>query len=155
MSTIVQAQTAVTLESLQGGFDGPCSFQVSSSSTKSVDIISETPRIDVLYDEVEIIQKPCTAQPRTQNALLVAQDRKYLLIPQFPVPSELGPEEVMIRNYATGLNHIDWKSVNYNFCLPELPWITGREMAGVIDQVGSNVTSLKPGDQVWTSEFSW
>jgi hypothetical protein len=153
MSTIVQAQTTVLLESLQGGFNGPHSFHVSSSSNKSIDIVSETPRTDVLYGEVEIIEESCTPQQRTQNALVVAQDRKYQLIPQFPVPAKLGPEEVMIRNCATGLNHIDWKSVDYNFCLPELPWITGREMAGVIDQVGSSVTLLKPGDQVWTSKF--
>lgn len=88
--------------------------------------------------------------PTTQHALLVTQDRSYSLIFDFPVPSELGRHEVLIRNRAVGLNHIDWMSVEYNFCLPELPWITGRELAGIVECVGEDVTSLKAGDAVWT-----
>lgn len=89
---------------------------------------------------------------QTQTALLVTPDRGYQLVHDFPVPQILGPEEVMIRNCATGLNHIDWKSVDYNFCLPELPWITGREMAGVVESVGSEVKTFRKGDRVWTSK---
>lgn len=59
----------------------------------------------------------------------------------------------MIRNYAVGLNPIDWKSVDYNFCLPAFPWVTGREMAGVVERVGSEVKGCKVGDRVWTSKF--
>ncbi|KAK2755567.1 hypothetical protein FQN54_006507 [Arachnomyces sp. PD_36] len=62
-------------------------------------------------------------------------------------------DEVMIRNCAVGLNPIDWKSVDYNFCIPEFPWVTGREMAGVVEKVGAAVTNLKPGDRVWTSTY--
>lgn len=88
--------------------------------------------------------------PSTQTALLVTLDRTYCLEPEFPAPENIGTDEVIIRSKAVGLNHIDWKSVEFNFCLPDLPWITGREMAGVVERVGSNVTNLKRGDAVWT-----
>lgn len=52
-----------------------------------------------------------------------------------------------------GLNPIDFKSVDYNFCLPAFPWVTGREMAGVVEEVGAAVTGFVPGDRVWTCEF--
>jgi NADPH:quinone reductase-like Zn-dependent oxidoreductase len=61
--------------------------------------------------------------------------------------------EIMIRSRAVGLNHIDWKSVQYNICLPSFPWIMGREMAGVVEKVGSAVTDFKVGDHVWTSTY--
>lgn len=93
-----------------------------------------------------------SAKDHTQHALVITEERTYRLVRDFPAPQQLAPDEVMIRNHAAGLNHIDWKSVDYNFCLPELPWVTGREMAGVIELVGSAVTELKRGDRVWTSK---
>lgn len=89
----------------------------------------------------------------TQNALIVTPERQLRLVSDFPVPETLDVQEVMIRNYVTGLNHIDWKSIDYNMCLPELPWVLGREMAGVVERVGSEVTRLKRGDRVWTSKY--
>ena len=88
----------------------------------------------------------------TQRALLVNSSQQYEIAHSHPVPVLVHDGEIMIRNYATGLNPIDWKSVEYNFCLPEYPWITGREMAGVVEQVGSGVTGFKCGDRVWTSK---
>jgi hypothetical protein len=93
-----------------------------------------------------------TATPTTQTALLVTPERKYRLETSFPVPQNLGKDEIMIRSRAVGLNHIDWKSVEWNFCLPEFPWVTGREMAGVVEKVGSEVSHVKAGDAVWTCE---
>lgn len=61
------------------------------------------------------------------------------------------PNEVIIRTKAVGLNPIDWKSVDYNFCMPSFPWIGGREVAGIVEEVGANVTDVKVGDRVWAS----
>jgi len=69
------------------------------------------------------------------------------------MPAVEKDNEIMIRTYAVGLNHIDWKSVQYNFCLPSFPWIMGREMAGVVEKVGSAVTNFRIGDHVWTSTY--
>ncbi|OTA90375.1 hypothetical protein M434DRAFT_43596, partial [Hypoxylon sp. CO27-5] len=87
-----------------------------------------------------------------QKALVVARKGEYEIRHDFPMP-EVGDDEIMIRSRYVGLNPIDWKSVDYNFCLPEFPWVTGREMSGVVTQVGSSVTTFKEGDFVWTSTY--
>ncbi|KAK5681100.1 hypothetical protein LTS10_006861 [Elasticomyces elasticus] len=53
----------------------------------------------------------------------------------------------------TSLNPIDYKSVDYNFCMPSFPWIGGREVAGIAEEVGSNVRAFKVGDRVWASTY--
>jgi NADPH:quinone reductase-like Zn-dependent oxidoreductase len=88
---------------------------------------------------------------RINRALVVASKGCYAYRDQ-PFPELEHEKEVVIRNMATGLNPIDHKSVEYNFCLPEFPWITGREMAGVVEAVGSEVEGLRVGDRVWTSK---
>ncbi|KAI1408311.1 GroES-like protein [Hypoxylon sp. FL1857] len=90
--------------------------------------------------------------PRVQKALVVARKGEYEIRHDFPMPI-VGDDEIMIRSHYVGLNPIDWKSVDYNFCLPEFPWVTGREMSGVVAQVGSAVTTFKEGDSVWTSTY--
>jgi hypothetical protein len=88
--------------------------------------------------------------PRLNRAFVVASKGTYGF--QYdPFPEMAHDQEVIISNRATGLNPIDYKSVDYNFCLPEFPWITGREMAGVVEAVGAGVTDIKVGDHVWTS----
>jgi NADPH:quinone reductase-like Zn-dependent oxidoreductase len=89
----------------------------------------------------------------TQQALIVAAKHTYRLDHTFPVPEIAAGDEILIRNFAVGLNPIDWKSVDYNFCLPAFPWVTGREMSGIVEQVGENVTAYKKGDRVWTSTY--
>lgn len=91
--------------------------------------------------------------PRTNPSLLVVARGEYEIDHSCPFPTMHSDTEVIIRAVSVGLNPIDWKSVDYGFCLPELPWITGREMAGVVEQVGSAVTGLKVGQRVWTSKL--
>ncbi|KAI4596476.1 hypothetical protein KJ359_005230 [Pestalotiopsis sp. 9143b] len=38
-------------------------------------------------------------------------------------------------------------------CMPEFPWVNGRELAGVVEAVGSAVSNIGPGDRVWTSTY--
>lgn len=68
--------------------------------------------------------------PRRNRALVVASKGCYALH-DTPFPVMENDTEIIIWNRATGLNPIDYKSVGYNFCLPSLPWITGREMLGI------------------------
>ncbi|KAF2808487.1 GroES-like protein [Mytilinidion resinicola] len=111
---------------------------------------------DVQYDSaVEIVESPNkTEYPHLQfhKALVVAEKGQYEVRHSHPVP-HLDDDEVMIRNHCVGLNPIDWKSVDYNFCLPKFPWVTGREMSGVVHKVGKNVKNLSAGDRVWTSTY--
>jgi S-(hydroxymethyl)glutathione dehydrogenase/alcohol dehydrogenase len=58
-----------------------------------------------------------------------------------------GPGEVLVKMAASGLCHSDEHLVTGD--LPfELPMIGGHEGAGVIQEVGSEVSWLKPGDHV-------
>ncbi|TVY35559.1 Trans-enoyl reductase [Lachnellula occidentalis] len=89
---------------------------------------------------------------KSNRALIVAAKGAYSFA-DLPFPILSHEHEVVISNRATGLNPIDYKSVDYNFCLPEFPWITGREMAGVVEMVGAGVRDVKVGDHVWTSTY--
>jgi len=87
----------------------------------------------------------------SHRALVVNRDYQYELSESSR--PRLGPHEVLLRTKAIGLNPIDWKTVEYRFCMPSLPWINGRECAGVVEAVGIEVESLRVGQRVWTSTY--
>ena len=60
-----------------------------------------------------------------------------------------GPREVLIRTAVAGLCHSDLHMMEGLYPFP-LPVILGHESAGVVEQVGSDVTYVKPGDHVVT-----
>ena len=55
--------------------------------------------------------------------------------------------EVLVRIAAAGVCHSDWHFVSGDLNTP-LPAVLGHEGAGVVEEVGPNVTSVKPGDHV-------
>ncbi|REJ85398.1 MAG: alcohol dehydrogenase [Acidobacteria bacterium] len=63
--------------------------------------------------------------------------------------SKPGPREVLIRTRAAGLCHSDLHFMEGLYPHP-LPAVLGHESAGVVEQVGDQVTYLKPGDHVIT-----
>ncbi|KZY31285.1 alcohol dehydrogenase [Roseovarius sp. HI0049] len=63
------------------------------------------------------------------------------------------PDEVLIRMVATGICATDAHVRGQLMPVP-LPAILGHEGAGVVEQVGSSVTHLKPGDRVVLSYHS-
>lgn len=65
----------------------------------------------------------CRITPTVQQALVVARKGEYELCDSRRTPTIQRNDEILIRNCAVGLNPIDWKSVDYNFCLPEFPWV--------------------------------
>jgi hypothetical protein len=75
-----------------------------------------------------VSQASYTSAPRTptgklQKALIVARKGAYEIVDDYAIPELQNEDEVMIRSCAVGLNPIDWKSVSYNFCLPNFPWV--------------------------------
>ncbi len=63
---------------------------------------------------------------------------------------ELGPvlaEDVLVKVAACGVCHSDLNAVK-GFVQRPLPLVMGHEGAGVVVEVGKNVTSVKPGDHV-------
>jgi NADPH2:quinone reductase len=62
---------------------------------------------------------------------------------------EPGPRQVRIRNRAAGLNFFDILQIQGSYQYkPPFPFTPGAEVAGIVDKVGAEVTSLKPGDEV-------
>jgi len=60
------------------------------------------------------------------------------------------PDEVLVRMVAAGLCHTDLGVASGGLPFP-LPGVLGHEGAGVVEEVGSSVTRVKPGDQVLLS----
>ncbi|HEU4370715.1 MAG TPA: alcohol dehydrogenase catalytic domain-containing protein [Methylomirabilota bacterium] len=55
--------------------------------------------------------------------------------------------EARVRVKAAGVCHSDWHIMNGDWTLP-LPMVLGHEAAGVVEDVGAGVTTVKPGDHV-------
>ncbi|KRL06502.1 NADP-dependent oxidoreductase [Liquorilactobacillus hordei] len=64
----------------------------------------------------------------------------------------LAEDEVLVENYATSINPIDWKA-RLGYLKEMYPWkfpvVLGWDVAGVIVQVGNKVTNFKIGDKVF------
>jgi NADPH2:quinone reductase len=59
-----------------------------------------------------------------------------------------GPGEVLLRQTVVGLNFIDTYHRTGLYPLPSLPAIVGMEGAGVVEEVGPDVTQIKVGSRV-------
>lgn len=82
------------------------------------------------------------------KAAVLTEVKKPLEIAELSV-SKPGPREVLIRTVAAGICHSDLHF--YNGTYPYfLPCVLGHESAGIVEQVGSDVTYVQPGDHVIT-----
>lgn len=64
--------------------------------------------------------------------------------------AEPGPHEVLIRVAAAGLCHSDVRFMEGSY-RTTLPAVLGHESAGVVEQIGPEVSEVAPGDHVITS----
>jgi NADPH2:quinone reductase len=87
-------------------------------------------------------------QGLAMKALLVTQHGgpEVLRYTDVPVPTP-GPKEALVKIDASGVNFIDiyFRTGLYK---ADPPFINGQEGAGVVTEVGSEVTSVKAGDKV-------
>ena len=60
-----------------------------------------------------------------------------------------GPREVLIRTVAAGCCHSDLHFIEGTYRTP-VPTVLGHESAGIVEQVGADVTAVAPGDHVIT-----
>ncbi|KAL4869861.1 hypothetical protein BDV12DRAFT_195869 [Aspergillus spectabilis] len=87
----------------------------------------------------------------TQRALLLhAAQQPYALVTDHAIPSILHKDEILIKVIAIGLNPVDWKGPAYNFGIPSLPWVNGRDLAGIVVQTPDTLkgSRLRKGDLV-------
>ncbi len=82
------------------------------------------------------------------KAAVLYEVNKPLVIEDVSV-NKPGPREVLIRTKVAGLCHSDLHFMEGLYPWP-LPTIPGHESSGVVEQVGSDVTYVKPGDHVVT-----
>src|SRR3989442_21608 len=61
-----------------------------------------------------------------------------------------GPREMLIKMHSTSVNHSDLfirQNGNIHIGTQDLPLILGRELSGVVAEVGSNVREYAPGQR--------
>lgn len=75
-----------------------------------------------------------------------------LHVDEYPKP-EIGRRDVLIRVHAAGVNPIDWRirSGSLRFVLlVKLPMVPGYDVSGVVEAVGSEISSVRVGEEVFT-----
>lgn len=76
---------------------------------------------------------------------------EVLRLEEIPCPAP-GDGQVLIKVHAIGINPVETYQRSGANPAIRLPWTPGMDAAGVIDAVGTNVTRLKVGDRVYTSD---
>ena len=82
------------------------------------------------------------------KAAVLREIKKPLVIENVSI-SKPGPHEVLIRTMAAGVCHSDLHFME-GLYPTQLPAVLGHESAGIVEQVGSEVRTVKPGDHVIT-----
>lgn len=82
------------------------------------------------------------------KAAVLHQPKTPLVIEDVAI-GKPGPHEVLLRTAAVGVCHSDLHFLDGAYPFP-MPVVLGHEAAGVVEQVGSEVRTVKPGDHVIT-----
>jgi NADPH:quinone reductase-like Zn-dependent oxidoreductase len=72
-------------------------------------------------------------------------------VADLPVPTP-GPDEVLVRVHAAGMNPFDWKVIDgalKGVVDHRFPLVMGSDGAGVVEAVGVDVERFRPGDRVY------
>jgi NADPH2:quinone reductase len=76
---------------------------------------------------------------------------EVLKLEDLPEPRITGEHDVLVRLRAAGVNPVDYKLRSHGTFGNTLPAILGWDGAGVVERVGTAVTRVRPGDEVWRS----
>lgn len=99
---------------------------------------------------------PTTMRAVVQTKYGVSKDT--ISIKEFDTPKIVKDTQVLVKVHCASLNPVDWKVAEgfmRNVSTLKFPRLFGLDMSGVVAQVGSKVTKLKVGDEVFggTMEF--
>ena len=88
----------------------------------------------------------------TQKALYLSSRAGQWSVGDALIPSP-GPRDVLVKIQAAALNPLDWKIVDskYTALAQEWPFISGTDGAGIVEEVGPEVTTLAKGDRMYVS----
>ena len=81
------------------------------------------------------------------KAAVLYETDTHLRIEDFDLPRP-SANQVRVRLVASGVCHSDWHVVKGDWPFVRLPVILGHEGAGVIEEIGSDVTQVQVGDHV-------
>lgn len=81
------------------------------------------------------------------RAALLKKVGDPFVVEDVPVP-EIGPDDVLVESKACGICRTDLHIQDGLAYIPDFPHTPGHEPAGVVKEVGSNITKFKPGDRV-------
>jgi len=90
---------------------------------------------------------------KTVHAYAAENSRSPLKAIEYTLP-DLGPEQVDIRVEYCGICHSDLSMIRNEWGLASYPIVPGHEVVGRVEEVGSMVKNLKPGDRVGLGWFS-
>ena len=81
---------------------------------------------------------------------LGAQQERKFEVREMEFPDVLGPHQVLVKNMACGICGTDVHIYHGEKGSAEVvpPVVLGHEYSGIVEKVGSQVTSVKPGDHV-------
>ncbi|KAI0635549.1 GroES-like protein [Trametes polyzona] len=85
--------------------------------------------------------------PATQKSLALLAKQGQWTVTEFPVPTP-GPKDVLVKITATALNPVDWKIQAFGLFVTEFPYVGGTDAAGIVDEVGAEVTNVAKGDRI-------
>jgi NADPH:quinone reductase len=76
---------------------------------------------------------------------------EVLQLEEVPTP-QFGLDQVLVRMHAIGINPVETYIRSGTYArLPDLPYTPGNDGAGVVEQIGTDVTEFKPGGRVYTA----
>ena len=83
----------------------------------------------------------------TQKALIlpVKQGNWELGTTAIPTP---GSKDVLVKIISTALNPVDWKIQTYGYFASDFPFISGTDAAGIVEEIGAEVSNLAKGDKM-------
>jgi S-(hydroxymethyl)glutathione dehydrogenase/alcohol dehydrogenase len=111
-------------------------------------VIAQTSGAVILRAERPLRDGRLPQEEVPMKAAVLRQVKTPLLIEDVKI-SKPGPHEVLIRTAAAGLCHSDLHFIEGTYPFP-LPAVLGHESAGVVEQIGSEVRTVKVGDHVIT-----
>src|SRR5260221_5608416 len=88
------------------------------------------------------------------KAIIVREfgEPEVMKLEDVPTPEPSGTQ-VLVRIKAAGVNPVDtYLRTGLYAHAPKLPYTPGKDAAGVVDAVGSDVTKYKFGDRVYTAD---
>lgn len=83
----------------------------------------------------------------TQKSLILPVKQGNWEISETEIPTP-GPQDVLVKIVSTALNPVDWKIQTYGYFATNFPFISGTDAAGIVEEVGAEVSNVAKGDKM-------